>query len=451
MKKLLACLLVWMLLWSIPLCACAESASSTAVMFETDPERLAPIAKALTGKENMNLAKGLAELLNGIRLEYSWQDGASEAALTLNGEDVVRGTVIQEADVQTVLLNFAPGYALKIPSAPSVDTLVRMAQAVDWTKIREEAAWSWDAFLSSADYVEEHGDFIGDAYAGGVRRQVLRLDDRDLSLLLSCLMNVLEHDSQIQQLPESAGADLNSIIQTCDASLKNAALINAYSYQVCAVYDDTDRLIGLSGTALQGEKQIATISIGLDDQQVEVVWGYGYHGVNYYIRTIVMVETEDEQIVLSGLVDVLADTAGVGYGVISALEDAWLEEHVMTLSLTNDADVIGFDGGMRTTFHGAEPIQITVITSGEHAQDGINMTAALYWESNEEPALVMNALSAACDPIEVDPSACTAVDLETMSTEEALELERVIEETIMELGISIFKQIPPELMFLFMP
>ena len=79
------------------------------------------------------------------------------------------------------------------------------------------------------------------------------------------------------------------------------------------------------------------------------------------------------------------------------------------------------------------------------------MTAALYWESNVEPALVMNALSAACDPIEADPSACTAVDLETMSTEEALELERVIEETVMELGISIFKQIPPELMFLFMP
>lgn len=451
MKKLLACLLVWMLLWSIPLCACAESASSTAVMFETDPERLAPVAKALTGKDNMNLAKGLAELLNGIRLEYIWQDGASGTALTLNGEDIVRGTVIQDADVQKVLLNFVPGYALKVAAAPLADALVTMAQSVDWTKLREQTAWCWDTYLSSADYVEEHGDFIGDAYAGGVRRQVLHLDDRDLSLLLSCMLTALESDSQIQQLAEYAGADLRSIIQACDVSLQNAALINAYSYQVCAVYDDADRLIGFSGTALQGDKQIATISVGLNDQHVEVVWGYGYHGVNYYIRTIVMAETKEEQVVLSGLVDVMADTAGVGYGVVSALETAWLEEHVMTLSLTKNDDGIAFDGGIQSTFHGAEQVQTTLMASGEQAPDGMNMTAALYWGSNEEPALVVNTLSAACDPIEADTSACTVVDLDTMSPEEALELERVVEETVMSLGISIFKQIPPELMFLFMP
>ena len=84
--------------------------------------------------------------------------------------------------------------------------------------------------------------------------------------------------------PEDMAA---SLAQLRD-SLLPGALENAYRYQLSLVYDENDALVGVSLTALEGDKQLSTLSIGPVEDGLVAVWGYGMGGVNYYLRLILL-------------------------------------------------------------------------------------------------------------------------------------------------------------------
>lgn len=416
MKKLTAWLVALMLLW-LPVTSLAEGATQTRLSLQTSAVRLQPILQSLTGSEDSNLATGLAKLLNGLQVSLIQQDGAWELSLYLQEEEILSGMMVNYSDTQDAFCcSLLPGYAMVGPTLSTAED--PQADEAMVNAIAEQ--------INTLTFTEETGTFADDAYTGGVRRLTTQLDDRKLSEMLWTVLD-----------------DPNSAWQTL---LHNAARANTYQYQLSLVYDAQDALVGISGIAMQGDAQIATLSIGETEEELTIVWGYGTGGVNYYISLRVAVQDVDGVTGLSVIAEAYEDAQGLGFKAVSSesmLGTSLLETDMFALVLTPNDDGDIWEGVVQLMQHENQTMQ-SISFSGQQGE----MTAGLYWNGSEEPALLLSATTQPCDALQTDVSGLTLLDVERMSQSEADQANAVFNEAWTPWLLKLFKLMPAELVLM---
>ncbi|MGN1020115.1 MAG: hypothetical protein ACI4O7_07050 [Aristaeellaceae bacterium] len=443
MKKLMACLLAVLLL-SQPLAAWCEGAQSLTITLETDATRLSPLASALTGEENTALCKDLASLLSSFVLESRWQEDATACVISLQGETILESAVAYDDDHACITSSLLPGYAVRMPLTEGIDWSA-LAEA-DWTEELTALGEQVDTLLESLERTEETGRFMGDAYEGGAYRVTYRLDDRTVYLLAECILDTLEKSGQLLEVTGMQSGEFCEAVAELRSWLLPAALENVYRYQLSFVYTEWDSLMGISLTSLEGDKQISTLSIGLMEDGLEIVWGYGRDGVNDYIRLLMLTEPSEEGALNLGLrLSVLEDPLHVGYSLVSVLDNATVEDHILSIAVYPTEEGYIFSG----EYEFITPAESLILTAdGTCALDPFALEAAVdvYLPEQDESLMTLYLTTGACEDITVETAALTTVDYDAMDEETADTLDQVMIRASTELGMKLLFMLPSDLL-----
>ncbi|MGN0779986.1 MAG: hypothetical protein ACI4MJ_12600 [Aristaeellaceae bacterium] len=445
MKRLIVCILAAMLLCQ-PMVALGDGTQSMTLTLQTDAARLSPLMTALTGKEQPALCEKLAALLNTCVLEGRWQEDATVTTFSLNGETLLTYTIRYMEDAASITSNLIPGYALHMAREAEINWAV--LEQCDWSD-----EWSYfltqaETLLASLEQTEERGSFLGDAYEGGVRRVTFQLDDQTVYLLAECMMNALAQSEDYARLMNHQAASGYDALAGIRTELLPGALENVYRYQLSLVYDAQDTLIGISLTAMEGEKQISTLSVAPVEGGISMVWGYGMGGVNYYWRLLAVTEeTADGTQSLGMQLSIFQDVQHWGYAMVSQLDGAALEEHRLSLACTPSDTETGFSG-QYIYVTPAENVTLSWQGTYNGETSAVNATADWYHAGDEDSLLTLHLTTRETEPFEVDMEGLTAVNLDTMDEATADTLMQVMNQYTMELSITLFKMLPAELLLL---
>ena len=447
MRKLMACLLAALLL-ALPLQTLAEGAQSLTLTLETDAERLSPLVTALSGKDNPTLCESLAELINSCVLEGRWQDDTTWTAVSLKGETLLESTVSYAGEKAAFVTSLAPGYALETLAQPQMDwdALVQM----DWTEEAALLTEKLETLTASLEQTEETGSFLGDTYEGGVRRVTCRLDDRTIYLMAECFLTTLEGSEAFAHAmgmtQESMAA---SLVQLRD-SLLPGALENAYRYQLSLVYDENDALVGISLTAMEGDKQLSTLSIGPVEDGLVAVWGYGMGGVNYYLRLILLAEeAEDGTLALGLRLSVLEDPTHLGYAMVSRLDGAAAEEHMLSMAFSPAAEETAVTGEYQVS----SPADSATLTwNGAYTAEpfSLDVAADVYASGGDRSLMTLRLTSGTGEAITMDMDGLNVMNMDALDEAAQEELDQAMTMAVTDMTFQLFRMLPAELLVLLM-
>ena len=447
MKKLRAWLMAALLL-ALPLQAMADGAKTLTLTMETDASRLSPLVTELVGKDNPSLCEDLAELINTCVFENCWQDDAIWTSFALEGETLLKIAVAYTGDKEILVTSMIPGYALETAAQPQLDW-----DALSRLDLTEEAALLMERLSTLADSLEqteETGSFLGDAYEGGVRRVTYLLDDRTIYLLAECFLTTMEGSETFAQTAGVPPEEINSALAQLRESLLPGALENAYRYQLSLVYDEHDEIIGLSLTALEGDKQVSTLSVGAEENGFEAVWGYGKDGVNYYLRFLLLAEeSEDGTQALGMRLSVIEDPVHLGYALASRLDGTTAEEHLLSIGYGTVEESILFSGEYEVTTPAGS---ITLSWDGDYAADPFSLSAVadVYETGSEQSLVTLRLTTGECAALTVDTEGLTIMDMDNLDAEAEAEMDDVMTQAATDLALSLFRMIPAELLMLLM-
>lgn len=445
MRKLIACLLAVLML-ALPSLTMAEEAQSLTLALDTDAARLSPVVTALAGKENPELCESLAELISSCVLEGRWQEDATITSFSLNGETLLETAMLYAGDKVTYITSFAPGYALQTAIGPQLDW--EQLLQCDWAEEKARLTERVETLAASLEQTEETGSFLGDAYEGGVRRVTCRLDDRTIYLLAECFLTTLEQSEGFAASLSLSMEELHAFLAQLRESLLPGALENAYRYQFSLVYDEDDELVGVSLTALEGNKQISTLSVGPMEDGLEAVWGYGLNGMNYYMRLILLTEESEDGTQAMGLrLSVLEDPMHMGYAMISKMDSSMVEEHVLSMAFSPSAEETAFSGEYQ---HSSPEDSATLVWNGTcHADPfSLNAVADVYETGTDDSLLTLHLTTGTCDAITADTEGLTVLDLDTMDADAEAELDDAVDRAITDMAFTLFRVLPAELLIM---
>ncbi|MGN0971587.1 MAG: hypothetical protein ACI4OY_06495 [Aristaeellaceae bacterium] len=444
MRKLMACLLAVLLLAQMPT-ALGEGAQSLTITLETDASRLSPLVAALVGEEGSSLGESLAELVNTCVLESRWQEDAAVTTLSLKGETVLCYAVTCAGDKTCVTSSLLPDYVLETITEQGVDW--RLLLQADWTAETAALAEQAATLMASLGPMEETGSFLGDAYEGGVRRVTCQMDDRAIYLLAECLLGALEQSEELTRVTGLLPEERYAAVAQLRSWLLPAALENVYRYQLSLVYDEADALVGVSLTALEEDKQISTLSIGLMEDGLEAVWGYGRDGVNDYIRLIVLEEETEEALTLGLRLTVLEDPAHMGYAMVSMLDGAAAEDHILSLAVVPTEEGYSVNGEYEFTTPAGS---MTLAGNGTYAPEpfALNATVDLYETGRSTSLMTLRLATDACEAVTVDTEGLTVVDMDNMDEETEADLTEAMYKAGTELSLKLIFMLPSELLYM---
>lgn len=260
MKKLTALLLAFLM----PIWAAAETYGFS-ISAETDEALLLNYAEPSLSllpesavAEAEMLVKLFARVMNGFGVEVAVQADAAELRLSLSGEEALQ-LLLHQSDGELLLSSpMLKGYAIK----------TKMPQL-------QQTALT-DAFAAYAT-----GVFVGDAYEGGTQ----------------CTTWALSGDGLTSLLPEAYIHMLDQVMSSLNGELSD---VSADDLIIRVVQDDEDQVVGISVTFMREQMQLATLSIGFQEEKIILVAGLGLSAQNYWCRMTCKQSQVDELVYLNG-------------------------------------------------------------------------------------------------------------------------------------------------------
>ena len=451
MKKCLICLLAAMLLL-LPGFSLAQeqNACQLTMGWEADANGLSELLSAWDNLDQAavpTLAQGLQELLNSVSVTAGLQDNAAWFSCSYSGEDVFSLSLHATSESVYLLFNLLPGYVLTQPldqlDAAAAEAYAQSLSEIDWAALSSDLLSEAVAWRDSLTIRSETGSFIGDAYEGGMYRDTIRLDDRDLSLLLDGLALRLE-----QSCPAGLPG-LDDFLSSLRETTHEAALNNRFSYIVHQVLDEDNDVVGYSLAVLEGETQVATLSLG-QGEPFRLVLGLGYGGCNHYLELTAKALPSDE-----GQIDVhlalYADKARAGYHAAKLAEDS------LRLSADGQAQLLAKDGGCTWNVDLAildctgNPIKLRQTMEGSLSltEPAFHHTARLLMEETGAPILTETIDLVPTQPKAFDLDGLTSLSFDSLEDEEQSALiDEIINDAATDMVLNLFKLIPPQLLTL---
>lgn len=452
MKKCLICLLAAMLLlfpgFSL---AQEQNACQLTMGWEADANGLSELLSAWDNLDQAaipNLAQGLQELLNSVSVTAGLQDNAAWLSCSYSGEDVFSLSMHATSESVYFLFNLLPGYVLTQPfdqlDAAAAEACAQSLSEIDWASLSSDLQSEAAAWRDSLTIHSETGSFIGDAYEGGMYRDAIRLDDRDLSLLLDGLALRLE-----QSCPAGLPG-LDDFLSSLRETTHEAALSNRFSYIIHQVLDEDNDVVGYSLAVLEDKTQVATLSLGQGDP-FRLVLGLGYGGCNHYLELTAKALPSGEGQMYDIHLALYADKARAGYHAAKLAEDS------LRLSADGQAQLLAKGGGYAWNIDIAildctgNPIKLRQTMDGSLslAEPAFHHTARLLMEETGAPILTETIDLVPTQPKAFDLDGLTPIPFDSLEDEEQSALiDEIINDAATDMALNLFKLLPPQLLTL---
>ena len=455
MSKLARALSLLLLCTVLLVPASAAAVSRTTLSFDADETAWSGYLETtgLTEQDAKRIGSGIREL--GENFQLVFDGGQTEAGflgefkLIAKGDETISLKVCLDAErTLSIWTSVLPDYLLVSDELKQVAENFSQSQDIA-SEIEdvfdEETVRNLNSWLDGVPQEKQKGYFLGDAYDGATERTVLELNDRDLYLLWSLLRGPFEKTfAQIQtDLPD--GFDLAAQIEE---EICQAALANRYRYRLVSALRDGE-FRGASFTASEGEKQLATVSIGTaaeaEADTVSAVIGVGVQNKVYYGAFSLNDMHSEQEFTLS----FCEDKQRVGY------RGAASEEENLILRLTGHfGDVLRAEQKIGEadpsyTFDlyapGVEPLrEVGYIWPGE---DRLVWTDSLFRAASGERLMTVTAESAETEGEILWADGLKRLDINDLEKElENEEFMNMVQENLTKLGVKLFRSIPANLM-----
>lgn len=282
--KRIASLLLTLLLAMVPLAAAENCritfsvsvADETEVQHQTEAFAL-QVAEMFADVNVPSLTDFLLRVAQETSLTILVQDKASALDVVLAGYPVLDVCAYRIADAMLLTSSLMPGYAASIGYEPAAETL----NLQDMLSAAESLQPVLSAWLAGVEGVRTEGVFAGDAYAGGSYCTTYTLQERDISALLSALLTP-EVQQCLQPVLAASELDAEAFFAMLTAENDAHAAENQYAYIIRLVDDANGELVGASLTILKDNVQLATASLGLTSDALDLVVGLGLPQENYW-------------------------------------------------------------------------------------------------------------------------------------------------------------------------
>lgn len=450
MKRLLALLIALLL----PTAALAQ-ASCTEWLMTVDETLCAQIyaASGIFGeKQAERLSAALAKVMNGLGVRVITQDNGGALEMVMAGKTVADFAALEQDDQLIITSTLAPGYAMTLPAqllTAENDALETLLAQEEWAQLVSGAA---DALMQTADCIEvttTRGSFSGDAYEGGVYCTAIRLDDSDVSALLSSLLTE-DVRALVTALCQALELDAESLLAEVDALNQRVAQENAYEYLIRLVSDETGRMIGVSAVVMHGTEQLATLSVGLGEQELRIVAGTGMGEENYWLDLVIVADDSDEKAILAvkGTVREFLGAKDQDFRMAAALADDFLASTVWTAKVSPYQNGVTWAFTQNTTYSGGETVERVTLTGMTIREDTVICTVKLALNNAEYMTLAFSRKP--CEPVTADYSGLTLCDLSVDDQAQEALLEEIGEDLGMNLVLRLLEVLPLDVLTMLM-
>lgn len=276
MKRCIALLLALLL----PVCALSETIEVTVQVQTAEAlfsAMLEPAVQSQAGLDDATAeaaAKLMKALIGNTKITTVTQEDAGSVSISLNGVNFLDVTTYLSG-VQTLMTSsLIPGYVLVEEADPAAD-------AQREKKIAEDVKAAVTAWKDGLTAETAYGAFSGDAYTGGTSCTTWTITDSDIAKLMSNLMTP-ELRTLVSESLTVEESEQTDVLDALEKANQRVAEENKYAYTIRCVKDDQNRIVGMSLTVFEHEKQLATLSLGLDEQEIRLVLGLGMKEQNYW-------------------------------------------------------------------------------------------------------------------------------------------------------------------------
>ena len=427
MKKLLAILLVLML----PVCATAEAYSFTFDV-ETGEAFLQFVENAmrLEGAETAEAteaAQMLQSLVNGMGMDFVAQEDAFDMQLRFSGEELMDLTAYETNQELMLTSTLIPGYALSAMQESDAAQATALEQ-IDWVGAALSVLPSVTEWCNALKSTEAQGSFVGDAYEGGVKCTTWSVADQAVATLVDA---VLTEDvcAALKAVFTAMEMDADAILSQIREQNKLVAQENLHTYLLRWVQDAQDQPIGASLTVLKNGEQIATVSMGFQDDGCRLVIGLGLDIQNYWCETIVQDASVDEVWQLTCRTREWADDKENAFAYISAVKEpetdlSWsiaVDEQAWECVVRDRSEVILTANGTRDAQTGNVKGQIAI---------------------GSEAALILNIEFAMGPTTDIQPMSADVTKVSADNPEDADQYEQLVKQLTATLMARLIKLLP---------
>lgn len=400
------------------------------------------------------LAQAMSKVAEKTGVQLNVQDNGMYLALTLMDTLLVDMGIFSRESDTILVTSLLPERYLCFQEA--LDAVVTSPD--EWINADEEALGAAGADILQAvtawaaaiPVTEESGNFVGDAYEGGTRRRSFAFDDAKIAALLDDLLDVLEKhgidDRALEPITSSAP------ISTLRGKNNAVAEANRFNYLLHLVTDDWGNFVGLSLVTLEGENQVATLSFAVADNGIRFVLGYGLNGQNYYIDGVLIDNgTTEDTFAAAYSLTVFQDPYRLGFSAV--------EEYMDYVELLISGTLKVQPGAEKTTWlaeaeviNPASPIgESRYVLEGEHAHAAQTADQKLHWyllNDAGEPVLAetLSLQMIPCEPMTIQTDALTMVPAEGEGSLGTAELDALMEDSLQNMTVELFRKIPAPLL-----
>ena len=447
MKRLCALLLALVLLCGTAL---AEDAWVAELCWESDPAGMLACAELLTGETGTkatSFAESLAELLDSLRIDVRAQEGGAYLGLSMKDTVLMDMTSISDWEEAKILSNLMPGHYIHATISPEEAAANQAAYekllALDTEAFANEFTAVLTAWRDALPASEEKGYFMGDAYDGGVRRVSRSFDDALVAQLVEQLIDTANAWG-IDDALVAAYLGVDGAFEALKSWNRELAEENRFAYALHDVYGIDGRYVGSSLVVQENGAQVMTLSHGMASNGHRLVWGYGLNGVNYYVQADLLQAEAEETKEFSLML--LEDTAHLGFRSVEQMDEAvrmWISGVAgqQNGAAYADVELLNPDAPFALTRYVLEgDVQPEV---SEHT---LTMQAYL-GDEDYVPLGKLRLITVQTEPVTWQTDGLTAMDAD--SAEDAQVLDELIEESIQEMALTLFKLIPTPLLTMF--
>lgn len=450
MKKLLALLIALLL----PTAALAQ-ASCTEWMMTVDENLCAQIfadSGLFDVKQAERLSTALAKVMNGLGFRVITQDNGCAFEMVMAGKTVADLTALEQEGQLIITSTLAPGYAMTVPASlltAEDDALEALLAQVEWTQLAGGVADALKQMAGCIEVTTTRGSFSGDAYEGGVYCTTIRLDDSDVSALLSC---VLTEDVRalVTTLCQVMELDAQALLAELDALNQRVAQENAYEYLIRLVSDESGRMIGISAVVMHGTQQLATLSVGLGEQDMRIVFGTGMGEENYWLDLVIVADDAAENAILAvrGTVREFLGAKDQDFHMAAALAGDFLASTIWTANVSPYQNGVTWAFTQTTTYSGGETVERVTCNGMTIREDTLICSVKL--ALNDAEYMTLSFSRKPCEPVTAEHSGLTLCDLSVNDQAQEALLEEIGEDLGMNLVLRLLEVLPMDVLTMLM-
>lgn len=443
MKKVLALVLALLLL--------SASAVAEPMCFEltlsADEANLTEILKSsgvFAGADEDELCAAMAKLINDTGLRIISQDDGGFVDLLVSGKSFIDLQFITDSEQLVLTSTLINGSGISIPADDMEAVGTEMAQLVESVDplVILQILIAVEEELQSVEMTSTRGSFSGHAYTGGVYCETYTFDDAKIAAILNAVLTD-EVCATIISFCNAMGEDGEALLKQIDEKNQQVAAENAYRYILRFVRDDTHQPIGASVVILQGDRQLATLSLGWSDEHFQLVAAFALEDVNYWhSHGVDYVLTEKDGVSLLQLSGTLVEFTAPkedDFSYAMAVSGTETMQSVWGAVVKEQGENLAWEFTSQQRYGENAPVEM--IQWNGAVESGKAMSSKMSFSASGKEYLVISMSSAPCEAISADTSGLTIY-----SIAEEEQLYEVAYSFGTEIAMRLLKVIPLKLL-----